>query len=117
MLLTWPKNENKSPSLAIEYKQRGNANNDPNSVVVIPQSAPIDIAYLAQSKFSEPKASGRAADGLIWSIGTIRVKVADTKMYPIVTIDKETTVAIGIDFEGFLASSPATAIESNPTKA
>lgn len=43
--LTLAKNEKMSPSEAIEYMHLGNENKDPKSVVVMPQSAPIEMAY------------------------------------------------------------------------
>lgn len=62
------------------YMQRGNANREPSSVVVMPHSAPTVTAYLAQGRCSAESASGSAAVGLIAQYGTISVRAPDTRM-------------------------------------
>lgn len=65
VLLTLPRNENMRPSAAMEYMQRGREKREPRRVVVIPQRAPMETAYLAQVRPTEDIASGRAAVRLI----------------------------------------------------
>lgn len=61
--------------------------------------------------------SGSTYLGLISLYGTKRVRAALTKMYPKVTMPIDITVAIGMEKDGFLASSPDVAMLSKPTNA
>lgn len=47
------------------YMHRGSENREPKSVVVMPQSAPIDTTYLTQFRQILENASGKAALALM----------------------------------------------------
>ena len=103
-----------SPSDAIAYTARGSANSDPSNEVLIPSSAPIATTYRNQVVPLATKAEGNGAATSTSSYGIMRVRDADDATYKAVTKETAMPVAKGMDFSGCLASSPATALPSNP---